>query len=158
MLTINKERLIAQIKNDEGFSPVAFWDIKQWTFGYGCKAGGQGDTITEPEASDILTHRIEQSIQEFSQVFPGELQKKFNDVRTEAFINLLFNLGMGSRSHPDRGGLLSFKNTLSYIYDYLEVDWKKVADGLRSSKWFTQVGKRGIRICNEIERGVKLDG
>lgn len=152
---INKTRLINQLKKDEGFSAKAFWDIKQWTYGYGCKAPGKGATITEPEAADVLAHRVEQSIREFKQMFPGALRDKFNDVRAEAFINMLFNMGMGSQAHPERGGLYSFVNTLSLIYDHYEVDWKAVAANLRKSKWYKQVGSRAVRICKEIETGVK---
>jgi hypothetical protein len=155
MVNINNERLIAQLKKDEGFSPKAFWDIKQWTFGYGCLAPGKGATITEPEAATKLIKRAEQSIAEFNQMFFGEQAKKFNDVRAEAFINMLFNMGMGSQAHPERGGLYSFKNTLSLIFDYLEPDWNKVARNLKESKWYSQVGARAVRICKELATGVK---
>lgn len=155
MVSIDKVRLINQLKKDEGFSPKAFWDIKQWTFGYGCLAKGRGDTITEPEASDFLAHRVEQSISEFNQMFSG-LVMKFNDVRAEAFINMLFNMGMGSKAHPERGGLYSFKNTLGLIFNSPEVNWKAVASNLRKSKWYRQVGSRAVRICKEIDTGIKV--
>ena len=154
MVTIDKARLIAQLKKDEGFSPKAFWDIKQWTFGYGCKASKGGDTITEPEASVYLETRTKQSIGEFNQMFSGH-ENKFNNVRAEAFINMLFNMGMGSQAHPERGGLYSFKNTLGLIFNYLEVDWAKVAGNLKESKWAFQVGDRATRIIKEISTGVK---
>lgn len=155
MVSINKERLIAQLKKDEGFSPKAFWDIKQFTMGYGCKAKDSRDSITEPEADILLRVRIEQSISEFSQMFPPKEQGyKFNDVRAEAVINMLFNMGMG-RKDRTTGGLYSFKNTLNLIFKHPTPDWAAVATNLRLSKWYRQVGNRAIRICKEIETGVK---
>lgn len=153
MVAINKERLINQIKKDEGFTSKAFWDIKQFTFGYGCCAPNKDATITEAEASKILVPRIEQSIKEFDKMFPGEQGKKFNDVRAECFINMLFNMGMGQQGKPEKGGLYSFTNTLAHIFDYAEVDWSRVAYNLRQSKWFKQVGPRAERICKQIETG-----
>lgn len=155
MVSIDRGRLIAQIKKDEGFSPKAYWDNKQYTYGYGTKAPDKDSTITESEADILLRVRVEQSIKEFyNDMFPGALQEKFNDVRAEAFINILFNLGLG-RKDGKGGGLRSFKNTLSFIYDYLDTDWSAVADGLSKSLWYRQVGKRAERICKEIKTGTK---
>lgn len=154
MVSIDKERLIKQLKSDEGFSPKAYWDIKQYTYGYGTKAPSADATITEEEASDALAFRVEQSIKEFYSMFPGSLQDKFNAVRAEAFINMLFNMGMG-KDNGKGGGLKSFKNTLSLIYDYLEVNWSAVAYALSLSLWHRQVGKRAERIEKEIRIGEK---
>ena len=155
MVSINKQRLLDQLKKDEGFSPKAFWDIKQYTYGYGCKAPGKDATISEPQAAKVLAKRMEQSVQEFYQMFPGALQDKFNDVRAEAFINMLFNMGMGKMGHPELGGLYSFTNTLSLIYDHYTVDWEAVADNLDHSKWDKQVEGRADRIEAELKTGVK---
>lgn len=154
MVSIDRERLVKQVASDEGFTAKPFWDIKQWTYGYGCKAPDEHATITKAEAEILLRVRLEQSIKEFYEMFPGALQDKFNDVRAEAFINMLFNMGRGKKD-GSTGGLYSFKNTLSLIYDYLNTDWSAVATNLRLSKWFKQVGSRAVRITNEIERGTK---
>ena len=155
MVTIDKERLLNQLKKDEGFSPKAFWDIKQYTYGYGCLAPGKNAEISEKAASAFLATRAEQSIKEFYQMFPGALQDKFNAVRAEAVINMLFNMGMGKMGHPEKGGLYSFSNTLSLIYDYAVVDWAGVAANLDHSKWDKQVEGRADRIEQELKTGVK---
>lgn len=154
MVQIDKDRLIAQLKEDERFSAKAFWDNKQWTVGYGC-LGREGQVITPTEADILLRVRVEQSIREFELMFPGELSKKFNEVRAEAFINMLFNLGLG-RKDGKGGGLRSFKNTLSLVYDHLDTNWSAVAAGMASSLWARQVGKRAERICKEIATGEKV--
>lgn len=155
MVTIDKVRLLNQLKKDEGFSPKSFWDIKQWTYGYGCLAPGKDATITEAAAAKKLSVRMDQSIEEFFKMFPGALQDKFNSVRAEAIINMLFNMGMGKMGHPELGGLYSFSNTLSLIYDYAVVDWAGVADNLDHSKWDKQVEGRADRIERELKTGFK---
>lgn len=155
---IDRARLLQQLKDDEGFRDQAYWDKKQWSYGYGCRAPGEGATITEPEASALIEQHTEQSMADFSRIFKGHLTK-FNEVRAECFVNLIFNMGPGRVGGSE--GLLSFKNTLSHIFKNRDVPWGAVADGLKSSLWFRQVGTsgappgRGNRIVAEVRTGVK---
>lgn len=157
---MNRERLLEQLKHDEGFQPVAAWDNKQFSYGYGCKAPGVGAKITEPEACKLLVQHMEQAIADFGKVFKGH-EAKFNDVRAEAFVNLVFNMGPGAAGHPENGGLLSFVNTMGLVFKNKEVPWDKVADGLKASLWYRQVANsgappgRGNRIVAEVRTGVK---
>lgn len=152
---MNKDRLLDTLKSDEGFTPEAHWDNRQWSIGYGCRSR-EGATITEPEACDLLVTLMDEAISDFNRIFKGHTQK-FNDIRAECFVNLIFNMGPG-RPGGDRG-LLSFKNTLSFIFNNQEVPWDKVADGLKRSLWFRQVGHsgegegRGCRIVRQIATG-----
>jgi hypothetical protein len=162
---MNRDRLIAQAKEDEGFCKKAYWDKKQWSYGYGCRAPGEGATITEPEAAKLLIAHVDDAIAHFNRIFKAHLQK-FNDVRAECFINLIFNMGPGRPNGSE--GLLSFKNTLGLIFNNREVPWGSVADNLKKSLWFRQVKDsgdddgpgpdkgRGERIVEEIRKGVKL--
>lgn len=155
---MDKERLLEQLKKDEGFCKKAYWDVKQWTYGYGCRAPGESSTITEPEAAEFLAVKMEESIADFNRIFKDHLGK-FNDVRAEAFVNLIFNMGPGRPGGNE--GLLSFKNTLGFIFKNKEVPWQSVADGLKKSLWFRQVGNsgtppgRGNRLVAEVATGVK---
>ena len=153
-------RLLETLKNDEGFSPKAFWDVKGYTYGYGCRAPGEGATISEPSAALLLEQRMDEAINDFNRIFKNDLAK-FNDVRAEAFVNLIFNMGAGRPGGSE--GLLSFKNTLGFISNNKDVPWDKVANGLKASLWFRQVGDsgtppgRGNRIVAEVASGVKAD-
>lgn len=151
---MDRKRLVEQLKIDEGFLAKAKWDIKQYTYGYGCLAPGKDATITRADAEIYLEKRVSQAITDFHNVFDGH-EAKMNDVRTEAFVNMIFNMGPGSRKNPQIGGMLSFVNTLKLIFNNEIPNWKKVADNLRASKWFRQVGDRAVRICLEIETGEK---
>lgn len=136
--------LINRIKKAEGFVAKPYWDRTQWTYGYGCKAPSKHSRITEPQASALLCVRLEQSCKEFFSVFLGHLDK-FNEVRQECFIDMLFNLG--------KAGVLGFTNTLKLIKANDVVPWDKVAHNLSLSLWYRQVGNRAKRICTEVSSG-----
>lgn len=155
---MNRQSIIDQLKEDEGFISKAKWDNKQWSYGYGCRAPGEGATITREQALPLLEKHIDSAIADFERIFKNHTHK-FNDVRAEAFVNLIFNMGPG---RPDGNqGLLSFHNTLNFIFKYKEVSWTAVAAGLKQSLWFRQVGKsgtppgRGNRIVDEVKTGLK---
>lgn len=147
---IDRTRLLNQLKADEGFVGTAYWDKKQWSYGYGCRAPGENATITEPLASKLVEQHMELSIADFQRIFKEHLEK-FNDVRAECFVNLIFNMGPGRPGGSE--GLLSFKNTLGLIFNNREVPWGAVADNLQKSLWFRQVGARGVRIVKEVRTG-----
>jgi GH24 family phage-related lysozyme (muramidase) len=163
---VNKLRLLQQLKADEGFRAKAYWDKKQWSYGYGCRAPGEGAVITEPEAAKLVEAHMNDSIAHFERIFKAH-RAKFNDVRAEAFVNLIFNMGPGSVGHPENGGLMSFVNTMGLIFKNREVPWSQVADGMKASLWYRQVKNsgdddgpgpdkgRGVRIVEEIRTGVK---
>lgn len=137
--------LINTLKVDEGFSYKPYWDNDQYTYGYGCKAPNADARITEEEACKLLKTRAQQSVNEFFVVFKGH-EHKFNEVRQEVFVNMLFNLGMPK--------LLKFRNTLACITKADDVAWSSVAKHLEDSLWYKQVGKRAVRLVKEIKYGV----
>jgi hypothetical protein len=137
---MDRARLFQRLKDDEGFRAVAKWDVKQFSYGYGCRAPGAGATITEPAAAKLLEQRMDGAIDDFNRIFVGQVQK-FNDIRQEAFINLIFNMGPGRPGGSE--GLLSFHNTLGLIFKTKDVPWDQVANGLKSSLWFRQVRGSG---------------
>lgn len=145
---INKQRVIEQLQKDEGFVPRARWDIKQWTYGYGTRAPHKDALITKAEALIELGKHVDIAIKGFYEIFRNDLDK-FNEVRAEAFVNMIFNMGAGN----SKAGLRSFKKTLSLIQDYAEVDWNAVSVELSKSKWYSQVGNRAKRICQQIKTG-----
>ena len=140
---MNKDKILAQLKIDEGFCEKPYWDRTQWTYGYGCKAPSKNARITESEAAIYLSKRVDQSIREYNEIF-GKYNH-IDETRQHALVNMLFNLGMA--------GLLNFKNTLNFIKIG---SWKNAANNARKSLWFKQVGKRAIRICKELELGDSL--
>lgn len=145
---INRQRLIEQLQKDEGFVPRAKWDIKQWSYGYGTRAPHKDALISKAEALIELNKHADIAVKGFLEIFKNDLDK-FNEVRAEAFVNMIFNMGAGS----SKAGLRSFKKTLSLIQDYDEVNWEVVSKELANSKWYSQVGDRAKRICRQIKTG-----
>ncbi len=138
---MNIERLIDRVKKDEGFSAVAFWDNEQWTYGYGCKAPGEGATITEEEAEVLLVDELKEAAQDFISIY-RDCGENINDVRTEALINMCFNLG--------KTKMLKFRKMNAAIH---RGDWMEAAYQARDSVWYKQVGKRAQRIVKELATG-----
>ncbi len=138
---MNRQRLLEQIKADEGFSKKAFWDNDQFSYGYGCKAPYEGATITEEEAAILLEAEVNEAIGYFHTMFR---HIPMNDVREEALVNMIFNLG------PTK--LRQFKKMLSAIE--LQ-DWDEAARQAQDSLWFLQTGGRARRIVEELRTGEK---
>lgn len=145
MATFIKERLIKQLKLSEGFKPKAYWDNKQWSVGYGTR-GVKGEVVNRAEASRRLEQHMDVAVHDFDKLFKGH-DHKFNEVRTEAFIELLYNMGL-----PE---LSLFKRTLAAIKFSDNPDWDEVAKHLKDSKWYRQTGSRGQRIVTEVRTGQK---
>ena len=65
----------------------------------------------------------------------------------DVLIRMSFNMGMGN----DKGGLLSFRNTLNYLKSR---NFLAAANGFRASKWCQDVNKRRcFEEAKKIERG-----
>lgn len=137
------ERLIATIKGDEGFSPYAFWDNDRWSFGYGCKAPGEGSFISEPAACTILADEVSKAIKDFEDIY-SDCRGNINEVRAEALCNMAFNLG--------KTKLLKFRKMNAAIR---RNDWMEAAHQAVASAWYGQVKKRAERICKELATGEK---
>lgn len=150
--------VLERLKKDEGFSPKAKWDVKQFSYGYGCRAPGKDAVITEEEATRLLQIHIDTAVRGFYAIFQEDLQK-FNPVRTNAFINIIFNIGPGEKGNPKIGGLFSFEKTLGLIFNHDNPDWEAVGEELKRSKWYEQVRNsgdppgRGNRVITEIKTG-----
>jgi lysozyme len=82
--------LVNFIKKSEGFSPTAQWDYKQWTYGYGTRAPGQGATINETAAEAALKVEIDAAnklVTNFVHGLPKGVEQALTD--------LTFNAGSG---------------------------------------------------------------
>jgi GH24 family phage-related lysozyme (muramidase) len=143
---MDKQVIIDQLKIDEGFSAVSFWDFKQWTWGYGTKApSGPGLPISQEDAEVELSEKVDLAIKEYKSLF-SEITTEINDVRQHALVNMIYNMGAK--------GVSGFKNMLATIR---KGDWKSAANHARASLWYKQVTRRARRICNELEKGVILN-
>lgn len=142
------ERIIERLKAEEGFRPVAYWDRKQWTYGYGCKAPGEGATITEPEAEKLIWRHILTAVGGFVDLFLG-CPTPINEVRQECLVDMIFNMG--------EDGVRKFRQMIGDIMDTDPDDWTEIACHAADSIWYGQTGNRAKRIVAELKSGVRQE-
>jgi len=82
--------LVDFIKKAEGFQAKPYWDYKQWTHGYGTKASGPNDVITEADAAKELIAEINAAYKAVNDKYPN-LPKGI----AQALTDLTFNAGPG---------------------------------------------------------------
>jgi GH24 family phage-related lysozyme (muramidase) len=82
--------LVDFIKKEEGFTPKAFWDYKQWTNGYGTKAASASEVIDEATAQQRLIAEIAAADRHVTSFAPN-LPKG----QHQALLDLTYNAGPG---------------------------------------------------------------
>ena len=141
---MNYYKLVEQIKKDEGFTPVSFWDYKQWTWGFGTKAPGPNAVIDIVAAEKELLQHLMGSVSAYYELF-GCIETEINEVRKLALINMIYNLG--------KQGVANFKKMVAAI---MEDNWELAAAEAKDSKWYNQVGRRARRIVEELRTGKEV--
>lgn len=139
---MDKAALIKQLTIDEGFRPSVYQDsVGVWTIGYGRMVDERlGGGISRAEAEILLSNDIDRCAKDLNKALPW--WKSMSSVRQQALLNLCFNLGISR--------LLLFKNSLALLK---AEKWGEAADAFLQSKWASQVGKRAIRVTEQIRRG-----
>jgi GH24 family phage-related lysozyme (muramidase) len=144
---IDMPRLLARIKQEEGFRSRAYWDDApgggggQWTWGYGTKAPGQGAVTDEVEASKELEIAVWEAVGDYQTVFPVD-PVGCTAARKESLIDMVYNLGLTR--------FYGFAPTIDLIR---EGAWTRAAGRIRNSLWYRQVGRRARRVVRELETG-----
>jgi len=67
-------RLVAEVKEFEGFAPVAKWDYRQWTNGYGTRAHYPHEPITRPVAEQRLDVELQAAMASVESFAPSAPQ------------------------------------------------------------------------------------
>jgi lysozyme len=139
-------RLIADIKQAEGFSLKAYKDTKGlWTIGYGHLLPDQSKdysqyTITQIEADEFLKEDI--TLAGLKCLKLPEWPSLDTSCRKNAVIELVFNLG-------DK-----WKQFAKTRLDIQNKEWKKAHDDLLDSLWAKEVGStRSNRLANYLLTG-----
>lgn len=138
------DALRAQLIEHEGLKLSAYRDsLGYLTIGVGRLIDARrGGKITRDEALYLLDNDIAEKIGELRAALPWF--EREDPIRQRALIDLCFNLGIG--------GLLKFTNTLAA---WQRRDYAAAARGLKQSRWYGQVGRRGPRIVQMVEHGTE---
>ena len=83
------ENVVNLIKQFEGFSASAYWDVNQWTIGYGT-TGYAGQTISEAEADLVLRDRLN-TINQKINLFTATQNVNLNQYQHDALVCFSFS-------------------------------------------------------------------
>lgn len=83
-----KESLLAFIISLEGFSSCAYWDVSQWSNGYGTKATNKWECIGKTEAKSRMVNHLELDSKHVLSLFPSAKQNEH-----DALVSYCYNSG-----------------------------------------------------------------
>jgi lysozyme len=135
-LAVNLERLRRQLIDDEDLRLKPYvCPAGKTTIGVGRNLDDRG--ISSEEADLMFRNDLREAINQATRYkWFGTL----SDARQEVVVNMLFNLG------PARFG--GFRNMIKALE---QADYALAADEMRASRWFRQVGKRAVRLAQQME-------
>jgi lysozyme len=148
-----KETLRDRLIREEGLRLFPYKDTKGiWTIGVGHNIEAdpimfpnlellKSRGVTKDEAYALLDKDIRDHTAALIDALPwtGDLDWP----RKSVMIDLCFNMGLGD----EHRGLLSFKNTLAHMESG---NWSDVAEHMRASKWYQDVGPARADILIKI--------
>lgn len=108
------------------------------TVGYGRNLTDVG--LSEEEAMMMLVHDVQIVSVNAHQIFPEF--NSYSPERQKAILDMIFNLG--------KAGFLGFRKMIDAI---LDKDWDRAAEEAEDSKWYKQVGTRGVEVVNMLFNG-----
>lgn len=150
------QKVIEQLKRHEGLRLCVYDDatgreIKQGSRVQGHPTIGVGRLLTS--ARGLSTIEVEMLLENDIEVVVDELNRNaswWNDLcepRKAVMVNLCFNLGWPRLS--------LFENMIDAAK---KGNWDRAADELIDSKWFRQVGLRGLELVEQLRTGKEVRG
>ena len=137
---MNYSRLESRVCLDEGFRSEPYLDtVEVATIGYGTTfilgepVSLNTPKMAEPVARGILRSDLFQACHDAQVVF--NRFDEMNSVRQEVLANLAYNIG--------RTRLNGFVKMITAAQS---LDYAEMAEQMKDSKWFRQVGQRGLRL------------
>ena len=101
---------------------------------------GQQVQLTDEQIDQLLDEDLDTAEWEAREIFP-----EFDDIdenRRRVIVDMLFNLGKTRFS--------GFRNAIQAIKDR---NWERAANEMKDSRWYGQVGHRGLRNVNIMRTG-----
>jgi len=136
---MDMSNLIDTLRRHEGVKNTLYkCTSDKWTIGVGRNLEDVG--LSEEEIDFLLLNDIIRTKDLMDNYMPWH--KDLDEVRQEALINFVFNVGIGTA--------MKFKNGMSSLE---EGDYPSAAAHMLDSAWAKQVGDRAIEITQMIETG-----
>jgi len=146
----------AELRRDEGVRYVPYLDTAtppKRTVGVGHNVdvsplpAGWTFPLSGTQVNQLLDRDISTTLAKLDNYLPW--WRQLDEVRQRVLANMCFNMGIGNAAVGT--GLLGFKNTLAAMQ---RGAYNVAAAGMKASKWYGQVGVRGVRLCAAMETGV----
>ena len=144
-ITVDRERVISELRTSEGFRAEAYKDAKGWAIGYGSTRWSKdgrpvqaGDKISQEQALEELGADLDEAAKQAQAKFPW-LGNHPPEVQ-EAVVRMSFQMGAA--------GVAKFKDMLAAIR---RKDYKAAAEHGLDSEWArTQSPGRAARVMGQV--------
>ena len=138
-----KQMLVQEECRDSKPALKPYYDsVHKLTIGVGRNLDDVG--ISDREAMFMLDNDVAKAIGLLIMNLPWV--ELLDEVRQRVLADTCFNMGIGDDKH----GLLSFKNAL---YNFQLHNYERAAQHFEKSKWYRQVGTRGVKLVKMIRTG-----
>lgn len=92
------QSMVDMIKDMEGFSEEPYWDVNQWSIGYGSGCGNDKDnkpdiTVTEEEAEAMLMESLAESYGKTVNDYCASIGRQPSQQQFDALVDFTYNLG-----------------------------------------------------------------
>jgi GH24 family phage-related lysozyme (muramidase) len=111
------------VKKLEGFSAKAYPDHKQYSIGYGTKASGPNDTITEPEAAEKMKAVLDNAAR-YVINFAKAHGYQWGQNQIDALSSFVYNGGKGFLDQITKGGKRTNQEIAQYMPQYNKASGK----------------------------------
>jgi len=148
------EQLESQIIRHESEELRPYLDsVGKWTVGVGRNISDVhfsdvelllliGDGISEDLSRSMLASDLGQAEEDVSRLFTNVEISRMGGVRHECIINMSFNLGLTR--------LKQFKKMIAAVRVQ---DWDEAGAQMMDSRWYRQVGNRGVELVAQMRTG-----
>lgn len=125
-ITTSSDSIREYIRDCEGFSPVAVYDYKAYSIGYGHTSSDvcEGDTITKDAAIELFKKDIEVFDHAVCQ-FAADHNITLNQNQFDALVSFCYNLGANCLTRYEAKGydLIRYLSTGEYTAEELIAEW-----------------------------------
>ncbi len=143
-MTINRDKLKAQLRRDEGSRSYAYQDTRgYWTIGVGHLIDRRGGGLKPKFIEALFDDDIDEKVAQLTMAIP--FWPRIDPIRQGVLVNMCFNLGID--------GLLGFHNFLAALE---RGEHDAAADAMADSQWHRQVGARALRLEETMRSGVDV--
>gem|GEM_PF-6953189 len=113
------------VKRQEGYTPEATWDYKQYTVGYGTRAKHPNEKLDEAEATNRLAQELDEHAQNIDAAI-ASTGAKLTPQQRESLISFDFNTGQGAHVLEEGNG--NFNDAADHMRMYVKAGKQTLPD------------------------------